>query len=329
MKAVYITEFGGFENLEIREVPDPIHPRKREVLVRVRAAALNRADLLQVRGAYPPPAGYSPNIPGLEFAGEIVEVGEQVLNFKTGERVFGITAGEAQAEILLADERVLAKIPANLSFIEAAAVPEAFITAHDAVFTQAGLKKGEVLLVHAAASGVGLAALQLGKANGATVIGTSRTREKLERCAEFGLDQAIATGSETAFAQKVLDTTGGRGADVVLDLVGGAYFPENLEAAAAKGRILLVGLTGGRKAEFDLGAALVKRLKIIGTVLRGRTIDEKSEATRAFEEEVVPLLADGRVRPNVDRVFPAENVREAYEYLASNKSFGKLVLEFS
>jgi len=326
MKAVYITEFGGTENLEIREVADPPKPRGSEVLIRVRAAGLNRADLMQLRGSYPPPAGYSPNIPGLEFAGEVIETGETA-KFRLGDRVFGITAGEAQAELLLSDERVLAKIPENLSFNEAAAIPEVFITAHDAVFTQARLIRGETLLVHAVASGVGLAALQMAKAKGATVIGTSRTADKLQRCKQFGLDHAIAT-TEPKFAGEVMGSTGGRGADVILDLVGGPYFPENLAAAATKGRIMLVGLTGGRNSEFSLGVALFKRLRIIGTVLRGRTIEEKSEATRAFDKEVVPLLADGRAKPNLDRVFPADEVREAYEYLGSNKSFGKVVLEF-
>jgi NADPH:quinone reductase len=326
MKAVYITEFGGTENLEIRELADPPKPRGSEVLIRVRAAGLNRADLMQLRGSYPPPAGYSPNIPGLEFAGEVIETGETA-KFRLGDRVFGITAGEAQAELLLSDERVLAKIPENLSFNEAAAIPEVFITAHDAVFTQARLIRGETLLVHAVASGVGLAALQMAKAKGATVIGTSRTADKLQRCKQFGLDHAIAT-TEPKFAGEVMGSTGGRGADVILDLVGGPYFPENLAAAATKGRIMLVGLTGGRNSEFSLGVALFKRLRIIGTVLRGRTIEEKSEATRAFDKEVVPLLADGRAKPNLDRVFPADEVREAYEYLGSNKSFGKVVLEF-
>ncbi|HTK27476.1 MAG TPA: alcohol dehydrogenase catalytic domain-containing protein, partial [Pyrinomonadaceae bacterium] len=157
MRAVYITTFGGPENLRIREVPDPPTPTDKQVLVRVKAAGLNRADLIQRRGNYPPPSGYSPNIPGLEFAGEVVETGDAVLGFKKGDRVFGIVAGEAQAELVLTDERVLAKIPDNLSFVEAAAVPEVFITAHDAIFTQAGLKHGETILIHAVGSGVGLA----------------------------------------------------------------------------------------------------------------------------------------------------------------------------
>ncbi|NOT46737.1 MAG: NAD(P)H-quinone oxidoreductase [Acidobacteria bacterium] len=327
MKAVYIRSFGGPENLEIRDVPDPSPPVGSEVLVRVRAAGLNRADLLQRRGLYPPPAGYSPHIPGLEFAGEIVETGNDASAWKARDRVFGISAGEAQAELLIADASVLAKIPDNLSFTEAAAVPEAFVTAHDAVFTQGELKKGETLLVHAVGSGVGLAALQLAKAARAKTIGTSRTAEKLERSKKFGLDEAILTGENTEFAP-ILKSKNGGGVDVILDLVGAGYFRENLECLLPKGRLMLVGLTSGNSAMFDLSMALRKRLRIIGTVLRGRSVDEKAEATRLFAEQVVPLLANGTVVPNVDKIFPVEKVREAHEYLESNESFGKIILEF-
>lgn len=329
MNAVFITEFGGPENLEIREVADPARPEASEVLVRVRAAGLNRADLLQRRGLYPPPQGFSPNIPGLEFAGDVAEVGGDVEKFKSGDRVFGITAGDAQAEYLKIDHRLLTTIPDNLNFVEAAAVPEAFITAHDAVFTQGRLSNGESLLVHAVGSGVGLAALQLAKANGNRVIGTSRTREKLERCREYGLDEAIVPGPGSEFATEILNSTGGTGVDVILDLVGGAYFEQNLQCLATKGRLMLVGLTSGAKAEFNLGIALSKRLRLIGTVLRARSLGEKAEATRAFAADVVPLFADGRIHPNVDRIFDFHDVRAAHEYLESNESFGKIVLEFS
>jgi NADPH2:quinone reductase len=327
MKTVYIKEFGGPENLEIREVSDPPKPAGSQVLVRVRAAGLNRADLLQRQGKYMPPAGYSPNIPGMEFAGEVAEIGGSVSGVKIGDRVFGITAGEAQAEYLLIEESLLAKIPINLNFVEAAAVPEVFITAHDAIFTQCELKRGEWLLVHAVASGVGLAALQLAKANGAQVIGTSRTEHKLNRCSEFGLDVPILT-KESKFADAVMRATEGNGVNVVLDLVGGPYFGENLEAIAQKGRMILVGLTAGRSAEFNLSMALFKRLKIIGTVLRGRSTEEKAAAVKRFVEEVVPLFASSKIRPNVDKVFPAEAIQEAHRYLESNESFGKVILEF-
>ena len=328
MKAVYIKAFGGTENLEIREVPDPPKPTGSQVLIRIKAAGLNRADLLQRRGVYPPPAGYSPNIPGLEFAGEVAGVGSDVTNWSVGKRVFGITAGEAQAEFLLTDETLLARIPDNLSFTEAAAVPEAFITAHDAIFTLGKLKKGETLLIHAVGSGVGLAALQLAKAAGVRVFGTSRTSEKLLECKEFGLDEAILSGDRVDFAEVVMEKTGGLGVNMILDLVGASYFQRNLGSLAMKGRLILVGLTSGAVAEFDLRAALQKRLSIIGTVLRARPTDEKAVATRLFARDVLPLLERGEIRPNLDKVFAAEEVRLAHEYLESNVSFGKVVLEF-
>jgi len=326
MKVVYITEFGGAENLEIREVADPPKPNGTEVLVNVKAAGLNRADIMQRLGKYPPPAGYSENIPGLEFAGEVVEAGEAVSDFTKGDRVFGIAAGEAQAEYLLTDERVLARIPDSLSFTEAAAVPEVFITAHDAVFTQGRLRSGEWLLIHAVGSGVGLAALQMAKATGAFVAGTSRTQDKLDRCTEFGLDLPLLT-HEPVFAGAVKDKTG-EGVNVILDLVGGNYFPEDLRSLALKGRILLVGLTAGRKSEIDLSMALYKRATIIGTTLRMRSTEEKAAATKAFVKDVIPLFETGQIKPNVDRVFAAAEIQQAHRYLESNESFGKVVIEF-
>ena len=326
MKAVYIREFGGAENLEIRELPDPSKPRGQQVLVKVMRAGLNRADLMQRLGKYPPPAGYSENIPGLEFAGEIAEVGDGVSDHKKGDRVFGITSGEAQAEYLSIDESLLARIPENLSFTEAAAVPEVFITAHDAIFTQGDLQQGEWLLIHAVGSGVGLAGLQMAKAKGALVAGTSRTQNKLDRCKEFGLDLPLLT-REPSFADAVKQASGS-GANVILDLVGGNYFPENLKSLALKGRMILVGLTAGRTSDIDLGAVLYKRAKIIGTTLRMRSLEEKAAATGAFIRDVIPLLESGKVRPNVDRVFPVSEIQDAHRCLESNESFGKVVIEF-
>lgn len=327
MKAVYITEFDG-ESIVLRELPDLAKPQGTQVLVRVRAAGLNRADLLQARGLYPPPPGYSPNIPGLEFAGEVTAVGEGVDELQVGTRVFGITAGEAQAEYLLIDASLCARVPDNLTYTQAAAIPEAFITAHDAIITQGQLNNGGTLLIHAVGSGVGLAALQIAKTKDVTVVGTSRTADKLDRCDEFGLDVGILMDQEIRFAEQIADLTDGAGADVILDLVGAAYLAQNLVALAQKGRLMLVGLTSGRSAELDLGLALQKRAHIIGTVLRGRVTEEKAEAIRAFADNVVPLIAAGIIKPNLGRVFAAENVVDAYKYLGSNASFGKVVLEF-
>ncbi len=327
MKAVYINDFGNDLDVSIREVDDRVPPTAWSVLVKVHAAGLNRADLLQAAGFYPPPAGYSPNIPGLEFAGEIAAIGDRVEIWKIGDRVFGITAGEAQAEFVIAEEAEIAAIPDSLSFVEAAAVPESFMTAYDAIFSQGRLGEGETVLIHAVGSGVGLAGLQLAKAAGAIVIGTSRTQDKLDRCLAFGLDHAIMTdGSD--FADATNSATGGRGADVILDLVGGRYFDQNLDSLAIQGRLMLVGLTSGRSSEFDLGKALKKRATIIGTTMRARSLEEKAEVTKVFSERVVPMLASGTVRATLDRVFRADDVKSAYRYLASNTSFGKVVLEF-
>ncbi len=328
MRAVYINNFGGIDDLELRELADPPAPEREQVLIRVRAAGLNRADLLQARGLYPPPEGYSPNVPGLEFAGEVMEIGSGASRWKTGDRVFGITAGEAQAEMLMIDESLLAKIPEKLNFAEAAAVPEAFITAHDAIFTLGGLEAEDRLLIHAVGSGVGLAGLQLAKAKGSFVIGTSRTSDKLDQCREFGLDVAITIDGEINFAERVKTITDREGANVILDLVGAAYFQQNLESMAVNGRLVLVGLTSGVTAEFNLGIALRKRLKIIGTVLRSRTNEEKADAVAKFADEVVPLFENGSVKPNLDHVYSFVEVHEAYKYLESNRSFGKVVLEF-
>jgi len=326
MKAVYIKEFGGVENLELREVDEPAKPSGSQVLIRVRAAGVNRADIMQRIGRYPPPPGYSPMIPGLEFAGEVVEIGSSVSKFQAADRVFGITAGEAQAELLITDESVLSKIPDDLGFAAAAAVPEAFITAHDAVFAQCGLRSGELLLIHAVGSGVGLAALQLAKAKGVFVAGTSRTQDKLDKCKDLGLDLPLLT-AEPVFAD-ALKQANSSGANVILDLVGGNYFPENLNSLAVKGRLILVGLTAGRKSEIDLGMALSKRVNIIGTVLRARSLEEKASAVDAFNREVIPLLQRKMVVPNLDRVFPASEVQNAHRYVESNANFGKVVLEF-
>lgn len=326
MKAVYIKEFGGAENLEIREVENPAKPQKTEVLVNVKASALNRADIVQRLGKYPAPKGYPQNIPGLEFAGEVAEIGADVKNFKVGDRVFGITGGGAQAEFLLTDESLLAKIPDNFSFTEAAAIPEAFMTAYDAVFLQGGLKKGETLLIHAVGSGVGLAALELAKAHGNKVIGTSRTKSKLEKALQLGLDAAIATDDTENLAEEIKAKVGG--VNVVLDLVGAAYFAANVESLNPKGRIVFVGTTSGAKTELNISQIMAKRATLIGTVLRSRPTPEKAEVTKKFIEEVLPLLESGKIKPNIDRVFKIEEIQAAHKYLESNESFGKVVLEF-
>ena len=329
MRAVVIVSHGGVEGLEVRERERPVSAEADRVLVRVRAAGLNRADILQRRGRYPAPPGVPADIPGLEFAGEVEEVGSEARAFAPGERVFGITAGGAQAEYVVVPEGALARVPDNLGWAEAAAVPEVFITAHDALFTQGRLQMGERLLVHAAGSGVGTAAIQLARAAGAGAIyATARTAGKLERARAFGIDEALAVGDEPeAFARAVRAWTAGAGVQLILDHVGASYLADNLDALAPRGRMMLVGTLGGASATLDFGAVMRKRLRLTGTVLRARSVEEKARAVRRFAAHVVPLLARGRVRPVIDSVYALDAVRAAHERLESNETFGKVVLE--
>jgi putative PIG3 family NAD(P)H quinone oxidoreductase len=326
MKAVVFGGKGGPEVVEVREVPDPT-PSRGEVLVRVRAAALNRADLLQRRGLYPPPPGTREDVPGLELAGEVVRAGEGVTAWKPGDRVMAIAAGEAQAELALVHERMLLPVPEGLGLEQAGAIPEAGITSHDALFTLGGLRPGWPVLVHAVGSGVATSAVQIAKAAGATVIGTSRTADKLERARALGLDHGILVSrDEPRFAEEVRRLTGRRGVPLVLDFVGAPYAAENLAALAPGGRVVVIGTMGGPKAQVDLGALMRLRGSVIGTVLRPRPLDEKIAATQAFARDVLPLVAAGRVKPVVDEVLPMARAREAHERMERNESFGKLVL---
>jgi putative PIG3 family NAD(P)H quinone oxidoreductase len=326
MRAVVFAGKGGPEVIEVRELPDP-RPSRGEVLVRVRAAALNRADLLQRRGLYPPPPGLREDVPGLELAGEVTAVGEGVTGLEPGDRVMAIAGGEAQAELAVVHERMLVRVPERLSLEDAGATMEAFVTSHDALFTLGGLRPGWPVLIHAIGSGVATAALQLARAAGATVVGTSRTTDKLERAKALGLDHGILVGrDEPRFADEVLRLTASDGVPLILDFVGGAYAAENVRALAQRGRVVVVGTMGGRTAEVDLSLLMRKRGEVIGTVLRPRAFEEKIHATRLFAKEVLPLLAGGTVRPIVDAVFPLDRVREAHERLEKNDSFGKLVL---
>jgi NADPH:quinone reductase len=328
MKAVVFAGKGGPEMARVQDVPEPVAQRG-EVLVRVRAAALNRADLLQRRGLYPPPPGYREDIPGLEFAGEVAALGAGVTGWKVGDRVMAIASGEAQAEYVLADPFMLLRIPEGISFVDAAAVPEAGITAHDALVTLGGFRSGGTALVHAIGSGVGTMALQIAKAMGGSVIGTARTADKIEKAKALGLDHAILLPKEDPkFAEEVKRITGKRGVPVVVDFVGAPYMPENLASVAPQGRIVVVGTMGGPKATVDLGVLMRARASVVGTVLRPRPLFEKIQATQAFARDVMPLVAAGRVKPVLDRAWPAAEVQAAHEQLERNDSFGKVVLEF-
>lgn len=327
MKAVVITRYGGVEVLELREVPRP-QPGANEILVRVRSTALNRADLLQRLGRYAAPPGAPENIPGLEFAGEVAESGKEAHRWKPGDRVMGIVAGGAHAEFLTTHQDAVSAVPSNLEWTAAGGVPEVFITAHDAL-QQAGFKTGENVLIHAVGSGVGLAGTQLVRALGGHAFGTSRTPDKIERAKAFGLESGyLVAGPDVlkglaTFAKSV---SGGSGFDVVLDLNGGPYFAASLEAMALKGRVVLIGGVAGGKADVDLYQILGKRLHVIGTVLRARSLDEKIAITSAFAREVVPLLANETIKPVIDSVFPLEQIQDAHRRLESNETFGKVVL---
>lgn len=326
MQAVVITAPGGVDVLEIREVPRPV-PSHAQVLVRVHATALNRADLMQREGNYPPPPDAPKDIPGMELAGEIAEVGPGATRWKVGQRVFGIVGGGAYAEYLVTHERLLAEIPDALSYAQAAAVPEAFITAHDALVTQASLRASELVLIHAVASGVGLAAVQIVRALGAIPFGTARGPGKLERAKALGLEDGWAATSEMSeLVARAKQWSNGRGMNVVLDLVGGAYFPASIETMAPLGRLMVIGTIAGRSAQIPLGRVLASRITIRGTMLRGRALEEKIAATRAFEEQMVPLFARGVLRAVVDSEYPLADVRAAHTRLESNETVGKIVL---
>ena len=327
MKAVVITAHGGPDALDVRDVPAPELQTPDSIRVKVRAAALNRADILQRRGFYPAPPGYPQDIPGMEFAGEVEQVGSSVTQWETGQRVFGITGAGAQAEYVVVPANNVAEVPSNLDWPEAGAVPEVFITAHDALFTRANLQPGEKVLIHAAGSGVGLAGIQLARAFGANVFGTSRTSQKLERAKPLGLSGSFTVGNDPLALVSVLKIwSADHGVDVVLELVGAPYLEANLQALAQKGRIILVGMTGGSRATLDLLAVMQKRATLVGTTLRSRSDEEKASAVSLFAKQVVPLLQSGEVVPVIDSVYKLEDVREAHQRMEANENFGKIVL---
>jgi len=324
MKAVVITRTGDPSVLELRDVEDP-SPDQSDLLVRVKATSLNRADLLQRIGAYPAPAGTRQDIPGLEFAGVVEWAGPHATPYCKGDRVMGLLPGEGHAELVVTPASLSLRIPENLTFEEAAAIPEAFLTAHDALSLQLALKARERVLIHAVGSGVGTAALQLAKVIGAYTFGTSNSKRKLERAKTLGLDCAIdAKGS--SFKAVVEHVTEGRGVEAVLDLVGASYWDSNLSCLAPLGRMILVGLVGGTRTEIDLGLVLRKRLHLMGTVLRSRNQEEKAEVTRSFQESRLHLFENGTLAPVIDTVFPIEEISQAHSLMEQNRNFGKIIL---
>jgi NADPH:quinone reductase len=326
MRAMVLAQATGPDGLVLREVQRPV-PAANEVCIRVTAIGVNRADLVQAHGRYPAPPGVPQDILGLEYAGVIEACGagvsSRVPSRQVGEPVWGIVGGGAYAEYLTVDARAVAPLPPDLDPTLAAAIPEAALTAFDAIFTQAQLKSGETLLVHAVGSGVGTAAVQLAHNARARVYGTSRTPEKLERASALGLLGAFSSAS---FVDDVNQITGGAGADVVLDLVGGQTTARSFECLALCGRIVVLGLVGGREANVPLGELMRRRATLIGSVLRSRSLDEKIALHQILEREIAPLLQRGTLKPIVHATFPLAEARVALEMLAGNATFGKIVL---
>jgi len=323
MHAIIVTKPGPPSVLALRDVAVP-EPGAGQIRVRVHSFGLNRADLLQRLGRYPAPPDSPQEIPGLEHAGEVDALGAGVQGVAVGDRVMGIVGGGAYAEYLVTAADHVVRIPEGMSYEYAAAIPEVFITAHDAL-ERLAVAQREWVLVHAIGSGVGTAAAQLIEMRGARCIGTSRTDAKLARARELGMTAGFNTANGE-FVDKVLRLTH-RGVDAVVDLVGGSFFPQTLECMAHRGRMIVVGLSAGTRADIDLGTVLRRRLTIEGTVLRSRKAIEKAEAVAAFRNAVLPLLADGRVVAVIDRVFGFDEVAAAHAYLESNASFGKVVVQ--
>lgn len=324
MHAVVVTGEGGRGGLDWQEVPDPV-PAAGEVVLEIVATAVNRADILQRKGQYAPPPGAS-EILGLECSGRIVAMGAEATGWKVGDRVCALLAGGGYAERVAVPAGQLMPVPEDLDLLSAAALPETVCTVWSNVFMVGRLRSGETLLVHGGASGIGVMAIQVARAYGARVAVTAGSPSKLEHCAQLGAEVLIDY-REQDFVEVVRAATGGRGADVVLDIVGASYLAKNVDVLAENGRLLVIGMQGGTRAELDLSRLLVKRGAVIATSLRGRPVHEKAAICAAVVEHVWPLVASGDVRPVVDRVLPITEVAEAHRAVEASEHVGKVVLE--
>ena len=324
MKAAVITEPGGPDVLKIMEVADP-SPGPDDILIDVKASALNRADTLQRQGGYPAPPGSPSDIPGLEFSGIVSQLGDRVTGIQKGDRVFGLLGGGGYATKVITHHRMAIPIPDSWGFVQAAATPEVYFTAYDALFNRANLQMGESVLVHAAGSGVGTAAVQLAHHAGAFVYGTAGSNEKLSAALELGMDVGI-NYNDQEFSSVIKEKTGGIGVDVLIDFIGGPYWNQNIDSMAVLGRLVEVGLMGGGQVDVDLRQLMSKRLQVCGTGLRGRSIEEKLLVTAQFKRHVLPHLIKGTMKPVVDRSYNLGEVAEAHRYMETNANFGKIVL---
>ena len=325
MRAVVIPKYGDADVLELREIADP-EPGPDQVLVEVVASAMNRADLLQRAGQYPAP-GPKPlfEIPGLEFSGRVGSVGSQVERWSIGDEVMGIVSGGAMAEKVVTHERMLQSVPEDIDLADAAAIPEVFMTAHDALVTQGGLTSGGRALIHAGGSGVGTASIQIVKAIGAQVAVTC-SRNKVDPCRELGAD-LVVDYNEQDFVEEIALWTQDQGVDVVLDVIGGDYLAKNLQCLKIQGRIIQVGAMGGPVASFALGALLPKRASLIGTVLRSRPIEQKIEANQRFVTELLPRFEDGSLKPVIDSRYPLADIAAAHTYMETNANIGEILID--
>ena len=324
MRAVVIAKYGDPSVLNVVDIERPT-PKHQEVLVKVRATSLNRADLMQRMGFYPDPFPGAHDIPGLEFAGTVELCGESVKNWKVGDEVMGIVSGGAYAEYLVVPEMQAMAVPQIIGLANAAAIPEVFMTAWDALVCQANLQAGQWALVHAGASGVGTAAIQICKAIGADVVVTC-SAGKRDACLALGADLAIDYKSQD-FVEVALQATHGKGVSVVLDVIGGDYLNRNVAALALNGTIVQVGLMGGGSTAFNLGALMPKRARLIGTVLRPRPVDEKIALTQRFVAEMLPLFTVGKMRPVIDRRYDLDQISDAHRFMESNANTGKIVID--
>jgi putative PIG3 family NAD(P)H quinone oxidoreductase len=326
LRAVVVAAPGGPEQLHVEEIPDPA-AREGEIVVRVAGAGVNRADLLQRQGLYPPPPGAS-EILGLEASGTVTSIGPGVDSLASGDRVMLLVEGGGYAELVAVRAAQAVRVPANLDLIDAGGIPEVFITAHDALFTRGHLQDGETVLIHGGGGGVGTAAIQLARQHGCRVLVTAGSAEKLQRCLALGADFGINYRTED-FVARTRDLTDGRGADLVLDIMGASYLGKNLDVAATDGRVVVIGMQGGNHGEIDLGLMMRRRISLISTSLRARPAAQKALIVAAFAADVLPALADGRLRPVVDRVLPLEDAGEAHRLMEAGELVGKIVLDAS
>src|SRR5579864_1173979 len=326
MRAVVIAAPGGPEQLHVEELPDPT-AGVAEVVVRVSGAGVNRADVMQRQGFYPPPAGAS-DILGLEASGVVTSVGSGVTALAEADRVMLLVEGGGYAELVAVRAAQVLPVPDNIDLVAAGGIPEAFITAHDALYTRGRLQDGETVLIHGGGGGVGTAAIQLARQHECRILVTAGSPEKIERCIALGADTGINYRTED-FVARTRELTDGRGADLVLDIMGASYLGRNMDAVATDGRIIVIGMQGGNQTEIDLGVMMRRRISLIATTLRARPAAQKAVIVAAFAADVVPSLADGRLRPIIDRVLPLDEAGEAHRLMEAGEVVGKIVLDAS